>query len=259
MTLHVCILGTVPTVKVILDVVSKVYQLCYCDICHRAVGNHLEVVYHVIVKFTVRVCSLVELPCIYPILHKQLSGCPVGFFFTLCFIDCLFPHLHGLFTSLYTSQRTAPNLPHSTFHQRWWWAVCFGWGISQCGSGFAAPDGISFFDPLLVYWLADTGFLICQIISTMLAFEIREGGDQVLDTFTWILCCTFIYLPLTHVVWIGKLEITFVLCRGHKDVIVGWFTIPLLKQNIMRCYSNLKLNIPTRNCIGSLHSQDLYK
>ena len=31
----------------------------------------------------------------------------------------------------------------------------------------------------------------------------------------------------------------------------------LLKQNIGRCYSDLKLNIPTRNCIGSLHSQDL--
>ena len=35
------------------------------------------------------------------------------------------------------------------------------------------------------------------------------------------------------------------------------FTV--LKQNIVRCYSNLKLNTPTRNCIGSLHSQDLCK
>ena len=33
--------------------------------------------------------------------------------------------------------------------------------------------------------------------------------------------------------------------------------LKLLKWNIMRCYSDLKLNIPTRNCIGSLCSQDL--
>ena len=33
----------------------------------------------------------------------------------------------------------------------------------------------------------------------------------------------------------------------------------LLKRNIMRCYSELKVNIPTRNCIRSLRSQDLCK
>ena len=33
----------------------------------------------------------------------------------------------------------------------------------------------------------------------------------------------------------------------------------LLKQNIVRCYSDLKPNVPTRNCIGSLCSQDLWK
>ena len=33
----------------------------------------------------------------------------------------------------------------------------------------------------------------------------------------------------------------------------------LLKWNIVRCYSNLKLNILTRHCIGSLCSQDLCK
>ena len=31
----------------------------------------------------------------------------------------------------------------------------------------------------------------------------------------------------------------------------------VLKRNIVRCYSDLKLNVPTRNCIGSLRSQDL--
>ena len=36
-------------------------------------------------------------------------------------------------------------------------------------------------------------------------------------------------------------------------------TIVLLKWNIVRCYSNLKPNIPTRNCIRSLCSQDLCK
>ena len=33
--------------------------------------------------------------------------------------------------------------------------------------------------------------------------------------------------------------------------------VGVLKQNIVRCYSNSKPNIPTRNCMGSLHSQDL--
>ena len=33
----------------------------------------------------------------------------------------------------------------------------------------------------------------------------------------------------------------------------------LLKRNIERCYSDLKPNVPTRNCIGSLRSQDLCK
>ena len=33
----------------------------------------------------------------------------------------------------------------------------------------------------------------------------------------------------------------------------------LLKRNIVRCYSELKPNVPTRNCIGSLCSQDLCK
>ena len=33
----------------------------------------------------------------------------------------------------------------------------------------------------------------------------------------------------------------------------------LLKRNIGRCYSELKPNVPLRNCIGSLHSQDLCK
>ena len=33
----------------------------------------------------------------------------------------------------------------------------------------------------------------------------------------------------------------------------------VLERNIVRCYSNLKLNILTRNCIGSLRSQDLCK
>ena len=33
----------------------------------------------------------------------------------------------------------------------------------------------------------------------------------------------------------------------------------VLKQNIGRYYSNLKPNIPTRDCIGSLRSQDLCK
>ena len=33
----------------------------------------------------------------------------------------------------------------------------------------------------------------------------------------------------------------------------------MLKWNIVRCYSDLKLNISTRNCIGSLRSQDLCK
>ena len=35
-----------------------------------------------------------------------------------------------------------------------------------------------------------------------------------------------------------------------------WF---VLKRNIVRCYSNLKPNVPLRNCIGSLCSQDLCK
>ena len=35
--------------------------------------------------------------------------------------------------------------------------------------------------------------------------------------------------------------------------------IKVLKRNIGRCYSDLKLNVPTRNCIGSLRSQDLCK
>ena len=39
--------------------------------------------------------------------------------------------------------------------------------------------------------------------------------------------------------------------RGSKVLV--------LKQNIVRCYSNLKLNIPTRNCIRSLCSQVLHK
>ena len=33
----------------------------------------------------------------------------------------------------------------------------------------------------------------------------------------------------------------------------------VLKQNIVRCYSDLKPNVPTRNCIGSLRSKDLCK
>ena len=33
----------------------------------------------------------------------------------------------------------------------------------------------------------------------------------------------------------------------------------LLKRNIGRCYSDLKPNVPLRNCIGSLRSQDLCK
>ena len=33
----------------------------------------------------------------------------------------------------------------------------------------------------------------------------------------------------------------------------------LLKRNIKRCYSDLKPNVPLRNCIGSLRSQDLCK
>ena len=32
----------------------------------------------------------------------------------------------------------------------------------------------------------------------------------------------------------------------------------MLKRNIVRCYSDLKLNVPLRNCIRSLRSQDLY-
>ena len=33
----------------------------------------------------------------------------------------------------------------------------------------------------------------------------------------------------------------------------------VLKRNIGRCYSDLKPNVPLRNCIGSLRSQDLCK
>ena len=33
----------------------------------------------------------------------------------------------------------------------------------------------------------------------------------------------------------------------------------LLKRNILRCYADLKPNVPTRNCIRSLRSQDLCK
>ena len=33
----------------------------------------------------------------------------------------------------------------------------------------------------------------------------------------------------------------------------------VLKRNIGRYYSDLKPNVPLRNCIGSLHSQDLWK
>ena len=36
-------------------------------------------------------------------------------------------------------------------------------------------------------------------------------------------------------------------------------TLMLLKRNIVRYYSDLKPNIPLRNCIGSLRSQDLCK
>ena len=39
----------------------------------------------------------------------------------------------------------------------------------------------------------------------------------------------------------------------------AFLALCLLKRNIVRCYSNLKPNIPTRNCIGSLRSQDLCK
>ena len=40
------------------------------------------------------------------------------------------------------------------------------------------------------------------------------------------------------------------------DVGDAWI---MLKQNIVRYYSELKPNIPTRNCIRSLRSQDLCK
>ena len=42
-------------------------------------------------------------------------------------------------------------------------------------------------------------------------------------------------------------------------VALRYYTTFLLKWNIVRCYSDLKPNIPTRNCIGSLCSQDLCK
>ena len=86
---------------------------------------------------------------------------------------------------------------------------------------------------------------------------------------TWVSCNGM------HVRCIGKTKlntsaIIFSACKIGSTVVGSWgnktvvaprrFTAkPMLKWNIVRCYSDLKPNVPTRNCIRSLRSQDLCK
>ena len=77
-----------------------------------------------------------------------------------------------------------------------------------------------------------------------------------------------ITLHLIHIrncIFILHEELPIVICYDIHIVIINilmriWPGMNLvLKWNIVRCYSDLKPNIPTRNCIGSLHSQNLCK
>ena len=70
MTLHTHISGSFRTLEVILHVVLKVYELCHCHVCHWAGRYYVCIVSAAIVKFAVRVCTFIELPCIHPILYK---------------------------------------------------------------------------------------------------------------------------------------------------------------------------------------------
>ena len=64
-------------------------------------------------------------------------------------------------------------------------------------------------------------------------------------------------LDTAYILAWNNLYIIYVCCSALGTQ--GDVASRLLKQNIVRFYSELKLNVPTRNCIGSLRSQDLCK
>ena len=64
---------------------------------------------------------------------------------------------------------------------------------------------------------------------------------------------------VVNLVWVAGGNSTGHVYCWLDIVMVHYMMVTLLKRNIVRCYSDLKPNVPLRNCIGSLRSQDLCK